>query len=454
MRSPLFLGAAPTLAACLSGALTLASSAQAAEPVPHAVTPQPALPVAVGVGTLTGDWNGLRARLADQGVVITSTEVVDAAYDVDGADRKIGRAAGQFTLGATIDTARAWGWPQGGRLQATLTNRHGNSLTNDARLQLLQPAQTVYGRGTIWRLSQFWYEQSFADGATALKVGRVTVSEDYGATPCGNVMNLTLCGPQSSQIVGGYLFNFPVSSWGVRLRQRLAPDLHVSLGAIESNPRNLRLDKGFYLGTAGGTGMIYLGELQWTARFGPRGNLPGTYRIGTWYDTSNADDVVDDHRGADRVLTGLAAARRGHHAGVHANLVQQLIAAEADGAHGLSLVVNVALADRATNRLRGKAAVIASYTGLIPGRPRDDISFGVGATFVNDRVTDSQARQNLAGLRAGAPQEAEVAAELNYGARLTPAITLRPGVQWIHHPGGRSDRGDLIVPGLKLLVSL
>ncbi len=54
-------------------------------------------------------------------------------------------------------------------------------------------------------------------------------------------------------------------------------------------------------------------------------------------------------------------------------MVQQLIAPEADGAHGLSIVGNLAIADRETNRLRSKAAVILSYTGLIPGRAKDDV---------------------------------------------------------------------------------
>lgn len=413
-------------------------------------------PVAVAVSRVAGtaDWNGQRTRLANAGFVFTAAEVVDAATLLDGDPDKTGRAAGQLALGATIDTHNAWGLPQGGRLQATITNRQGNSLTNDAGLGLLQPAQTAYGRGTIWRLSQFWYEQSFDDGATALKFGRVTHSEDYGATPCGNVMNLTLCGPASSQIVNGYLYNFPVSSWGARLRQRLAPDVHVNLGVIESNPVNLELSQGFYLGTSGATGTIYAGELQWTPKFGVYGDLPGTYKIGGWYDSSDADDIVQDVNGDYQALTGLAFARRGRHSGVHANVQQQLIAPELDGSHGLSVVANFAMADRGTNRLRAKAAVILAYTGAIVGRPRDDLTFGIGASFVNDRVSDAQRAQNEAGLRSGAVQDAEIAVELNYGYRAASWLTIRPGLQYIRHPAGRADRDEVIVAGLKLGFTL
>ncbi len=254
-------------------AATTSAHAQQQQPqTPPANLPTQAVPQAAATDpglwrrpALTGDWNGARSRLADNGVTFTINEVVDAAHNFNGGTDSETRAAGQLFLGATIDTAKAWGHP-GGKLQVTVINRHGDSLANDAALNLLQPVQTIYGRGEIWRLSQFWYEQTFNGGATALKLGRVTHGEDFGATPCGNMMNLILCGPASSQIVSGYLYNLPVSSWGARLRQRITPNLHLNLGVIESNPVNLDEDRGFYLGTSGATGVIYAGELQWTPK--------------------------------------------------------------------------------------------------------------------------------------------------------------------------------------------
>lgn len=403
--------------------------------------------------TLTGDWNGARTRLAERGVSFVGSEVVDAVYNTSGGTHDAGRAAGQFLLGITVDTEKAWGHP-GGKLQLTVTNRHGNNLAVDTGMGLLQPMQSIYGRGEIWRLTDFWYEQSFNEGATALKVGRLTHGEDYGATPCGNISNVTLCGPASSQIVGTYLYNSPVSSWGMRLRQRIAPQLDLNIGVIESNPDNLRDSHGFYLRHAGATGTIYAAELQWTPVFGARRDLPGTYKVGGWYDTSNADDISRDPNGTYPWASGLAAARVGHHAGVHANVQQQLIAPREDGAHGLSVVANLALADHATNKLRGKAAVILSYSGPLPGRPQDDVTFGVGQVFVNHRVTASQAAQNAVELRSGSPQRAETAAELNYGYKVSPALTLRPGVQFVRHPGGRRDQQDVVAASLKLVVAL
>jgi len=74
--------------------------------------------------------------------------------------------------------------------------------------------------------------------------------------------------------------------------------------------------------------------------------------------------------------------------------------------------------------------------------------------FVNSRVTASQAAQNAVELRSGSPQRAETAAELNYGYKVSPALTLRPGVQFVRHPGGRRDQQDVVAASLKLVVAL
>lgn len=441
----------------MTAALLAANGAVAqTAPPPQATTAQAAAATVPSLWErpyLTGDWGGARTRLRDRGVAITANEVVDAGYNFDGGTRSDFRAAGQLYLSAAVDAGKAWGL-EGGKFQVTLMNRQGNSLANDVGLNLLQPVQTIYGRGTIWRLSNLWYEQSFNEGATQVKFGRITHGDDFGATPCGNVNLLHLCGPASSQIVSGYLYNLPVSSWGVRLRQRITPEVHVNLGVIESNPVNLREDRGFYLGTDGATGTIYAGELQWTPKFGANNELPGTYKIGGWIDTSDSNNVVFDVNGDYQALTGQAFAREERHTGIHANVVQQLIAPETDGSGGLTVVGNLALADQATNRMRSKAAVILSYTGLFPGRAKDDVTFGVGAVSMNDRVTDAQEAQIAAGLRTEAAQETEVGVELNYGYRLTPAITVRPGIQYIHNPGGRSDREDITLGSIKLVFNL
>lgn len=401
-----------------------------------------------GLSAREGGWSGLKADWKDRGITVTGLQITEVGHNFQGGTRKVTRAPGQFSLTGSFDAAKLWGI-EGGTFQVSVSNRHGNSLDADGGLGLLQPPHSVYGRGEMWRLSQLFWEQKI--GRTKIKFGRMTVGEDFAWTPC-NFQNLTLCGPGPSQIVGTYLYNYPVSSWGIRVRQELAPEWHLNLGVYESNPLNLDSDRGFYLGFGGATGTIYASELQWTPKFGD-GTLPGTWKVGVWADTSDANDIVLDTQGGYTAATGLAPARHDGHWGYSANVLQTLKAGDADGAGEWNMVFNLSVADRDTNRLRSKAAVGAWRTGLIPGRPRDDIGIGIGRTVVNDRVTDQQAYLNDTGARSGALQKAEIVKELYYSVRVNDHLTVRPNIQHISHPGGRSDRESVSIAGLKMLFA-
>lgn len=381
----------------------------------------------------------------DDGIQVKGSYIVELGHNARGGERELTRAAGQFLIGAHFDLERLWG-VRGGSAQVTVTNRHGDSLTADAGLGLLQPAHSVYGRGEIWRLTQMWYEHSWDD--TSLKIGRMPHSEDFATTFC-HFTNLTLCGPAPSQIVSGYLYNVPVSNWGVRLRQRLGATTHLNVGVFESNPLNLDEDHGFYLGFGGRTGMLYSTELQWTP---DHDGMDSTWKIGAWYDTSDSNDVVLDVDRNLQALTGRPALPRDAHHGLHANIHHQFLPTADDGAGGLWLIGNFAFTDQATNRLRSKMALGLIYSGPFAARPKDDIGFGIGRTETNDRVTDADTALVDAGLRVAPPQRDEYVAELYYSWRPHGALAVRPYVQYVKDPGGLSSRESATIVGIKLVA--
>jgi len=413
-------------------------AAQPIGPAPPAVSPY-----------LTGDWGGLRTRLADHGVKFVGNEIFDTTYNVNGGSRQLWRGAGQFLFGTTIDTEKLFGIRHG-TLQLTIVDRHGRAIQTDAALGLLQGPQAVFGRGAIMRLSQLWYEHDF--GRTQLKVGRFNHGDDFGVAPLF-FENLALVGPASGQLTGTYLYNIPVSAWGIRVRHEFTPTIHVNAAMIESNPVNLREDRGFYLGFRGRTGLIFAGELQWTPKFGAGGSLAGVYKIGMWRDSSDSPDIVSDVNGSPQALTGLPFRQRGHHSGVHFNVEQQLTPKRADGGGGLSLGIIYARIDDETNRLHDKGSVRLTYGGPFRGRPKDDLSLGVGRTQINKRLTEVQRLQVGAG-RLFEAQGDEFTGEVSYGLHLTDYLTVRPGGQLIHHPGGLSSRHDIGILETRVIVNL
>jgi hypothetical protein len=133
------------------------------------------------------------------------------AHNFSGGTGRLTRHADQWLFQATADTGKLWGW-KGGTLQATITERNGRNLGADANIGTSMLLQEIYGRGQTWHLTQFWLNQELLDGRLQVKLGRLTVGEDFASFSC-DFQNLTFCGSQPGNLVGGYWINWPTSQW-------------------------------------------------------------------------------------------------------------------------------------------------------------------------------------------------------------------------------------------------
>src|SRR4029078_6918957 len=171
-------------------------------------------------------------------------------------------------------------------------------------------------------------------------------------------------------------------------------------------------------------------------RFGD-GLRPGSYKIGAWYDTSTADDVVDDVNGDPMALTGLPPRRRDGRYGAYINFEQQLT-------ENLSAFLNAVVADKRTATTDRQVAAGLIYAGPFSARPDDDIGFAAGTTHVNRRVADVEDLQDVP------KQTSEYAFELYYTIRPLTGFYPRPNLQYVIDPGGTSKNDDVVVFGLKM----
>src|SRR4029453_11573179 len=241
---------------------------------------------------LGGGWGGKRPSLIDRGLDLSLGYTSEIANNPRGGDRDGTRNTDQWTLGASLDLQKLLGWNDA-HFKIAFTERNGRDLDNDAHLGTLQQVQEVWGRGQTARLTQLWYEQSY--GVVDWKLGRMTVGEDFFAFSC-DFQNLTFCGSQPGNVRGDYWFNWPVSQWAARIKVAPNTQSELVIGAYQVNPRYADdkwasphgWDPGFPSGTTGALIPVQLGWLP-TIR-----GLKGSYRVGVWYDTSNAPDVYLD----------------------------------------------------------------------------------------------------------------------------------------------------------------
>ncbi len=406
---------------------------------------------------LLGDWNGERQQLEQQGYKFTASIMSQAATNLDGGynDSNTFENAAQLSLGANFDLEKIAGWKDT-TASLVVTKRDGNALTleriKDPRSSQLGNAQEIYGRGKIWRLSQAWIKKGFADNTVQVKVGRMGMSEDFNSSQC-EFQNLLLCGGQLGKSIGSIWYNSPVGIWGANVKYQFAPEWTFGIGAYEVNPDNIKTasnSDGFNLDMNNVKGATIPVELAWKPKLALFNGLPGEYKVGALYSTAEANDV----KTAGKVHDGKQS--------FWINAQQQLSHAGQDPKRGLYVTFNGVVNDKATTFVQSTQQLALWYKGPFDSRPNDSIGFGIANYVVNDRAKDKQIATNESrGYYSYDPiasnyipiQDDELNIELNYTYQWSPAVMLRPNIQYIHQPAGVKEVDDAWVAGLSVKVN-
>jgi len=402
---------------------------------------------------LLGDWGGWRTRLFNDGFDFQLGYVSETASNVQGGVKQGVRYTDQYTIGTTVDLDKLFKLPNA-TLQISVTDRNGRNLSADEKLGSLQEVQEVFGRGQTWRITQFWYDQTYFGNTIDWKVGRLAIGGDFATFDC-DFMNLTFCGAQPGNVVGNYWFNWPVSEWATRVKANVPNFGYVQIGAFANNPSWLEREYAFYLGNPGGTtGALIPLEVAWLPAFGDA-HLQGSYKIGAWYVTSATPDIFANVDGQPLAVAGGQPKMRDGAYGGYVSFVQKLTNPSAtDPDIGASAFFNATLADHRTSAETSQIAFGVKYKGMFSSRPKDDIAIAVGRTTANGRLAQGEELENAAGLGPVPVQNsAEYATELYYTVHAASWLDLRPNIQYVHQPGGISQTDDIIL-GLKVSARL
>ena len=149
----------------------------------------------------------------------------------------------------------------------------------------------MYGRGQTARLTQFWYDQHYLNDFISLKAGRMPVGGDFAAFTC-DFQNLTFCGANIGNLVGNYIFNWPISQWATRIKFNFNGFGYFQLGAYDQNQQYLGYTEAlapvFYKDSSG---VLLPAEVAWLPTFS-NGMLSGSYKFGAWYSSATRPDAV------------------------------------------------------------------------------------------------------------------------------------------------------------------
>jgi len=387
--------------------------------------------------TLTGDWGGLRRQLAADGITFTGDYSGETAYNAHGGLHRSARYSQNLKLGAQFDLSKLYGLDNGGKVQLTINDRRGNSASEDLVGNRL-PIQENYG-GLYTRLTELSYERNLSP-ALNLKLGYMAMGNDLGGLDSGilcNFMNAGFCGHPLNMSGGSGWTNYPNAHLGARLKYDLAPDWQLRVAAFNVDPEsNGNSSRAWHLGPKHSTGTVLPLELVYKLR----GELPGEYKVGYYYDSSNVQRIGSSEEVAGR--------------GGHYLLVDQAVwndpALPGRSLHAFGQYSASSKAASPFTRWYGTGVVLYQP---FAGRPRDTVALGYGRAVPNPRSRDVL---EDAAFNAGQPfpdiDSAEQLIELSYGYQATPWLNLRPDVQYIVEPGAFSgkDIDNALVLGLQV----
>ncbi|EPF6610395.1 MULTISPECIES: carbohydrate porin [Klebsiella] len=413
---------------------------------------------------MTGEWGGVRTDLRHRGYDFTLEYSSMTATNISGGyDRdKTLRYSDQYILGIDMDLEKIFGIHDG-EFKASLNDRNGRDLTQD-RLQdprapvIGSGVQSNYGRGQTWHATQFWFKKTWQDKKWDLKVGLMPPGEDFDNSGCF-FQNLSLCGSLAGH-GSGVWYNTPIGQWGGRIKYALSSALYIQAGGFQYNPNYATRHGSFELDGTGHLGYMYIVELGHRPTPGAT-FLPDTWKIGGWYNTADANDVLDDDNGDPYVLTRQAARRHGGRYGGYLYVSQQLTHSGSQRQNGLNIFGHLAINDKNTATMDYQIQAGIIYKGPFASRPQDFISFGVSKMHANAKVARRAQLQNqMRGIDdyddpLYVPvRRSEYAAELHYSFHVTPWLTLRPNLQLLAHPGGIEEIKDAWVIGNQVTIKL
>ncbi|MDX5517391.1 carbohydrate porin [Stenotrophomonas sp. RG-453] len=382
---------------------------------------------------LSAAW-AARIWLQDRGVTPSARIVVATGVNSDGYKGTGWSTAEHVDIGAMIDTGKAFGVD--GTMRVVFSDRFGNAV-NDRSTGSYVQNQAFYGQGQNLRFNELSYERWLLDKRLSLKGGFYSMGNDFGGLPytC-NFNNNGQCGHPLGPIYSSGWLDNPTGQWGLRVKWADPSGWYAQTGIYDVVPMRKQAGSGFRVSDRGKTGLFLPVEVGYS--HGNTGaHYGGTYKVGYYLDTSNADDIGNP-----------AAPRASHRSGSYIQLAQRVLKPEGDTVRGVSVFGVATRADAKTGLMRYSWEAGLSWRGVVASREDDVLSLAWTRLDISDRLAEYQ---RITGKDV---QSNEQFVELNYGVQVTPWLILRPAVQYVARPGAYDSRPDSWVFTLQAQATL
>ncbi len=422
-------------------------------PVPAYGAEEPAAPGLCQENCLFGDWGGLRGQFAKAGITFGLQDINEVWGNATGGRRRAATYNGQTLLNIGLDTDTAFGW-KGGIFNVSALQIRGRSLASDATLALQTNSGANASRST--RLWEAWYQQSFPGDTVDLKLGMQSLDLEFMTSEGAGLFLNTMMGwpmlPSANLYAGGPAY--PLSSLGGRLRVRANEQITMLGGVFQDNPPGGPFaDDGPLRGTTrwGGnfnlrTGALAIAEAQYAfnqpavgtdGKPLPPTGLPGTYKLGAWYDSAGFPSQRYDNAGIPLASPASKADPRMLRANwsLYGVADQGIWRPSAESPQLLSVFLRAMGGPGDRNLIGFSLNAGLTLKAPLPDRDDDIVGIGIGIARLSagaigfDR--DFNRYNGTAPIRA-----AETFLELTYQIAVVQGWKIQPDFQYVFLPGG------------------
>lgn len=367
--------------------------------------------------TITGDWGDTRTELFRKGLGIDLGYRADLLRNTAGGLARGGQLMKHLDIKLAADLEKLLNWP-GGSAMINLIHDGGGKL-NSTQVGSLTGVSNIEVGTNTHRFYQFWLQQEFAEGRTALLAGLFPIDTEFQVMDSAGLFVQPPYGASAdlSLTRGPSIFNNP--AFGIRGRWLVSKEsgTYVQAAVLDGNPGDPNNPRGTHIHFDKGDGSMSIAELGLKPP-SPAGEAGGAqhiekYAAGYWRYSTRVPDQ-------ENPLT--ESLSRGWYALTERTLYR--------GSGDLAGFFRLSGTDGDSTPIKRAINVGLRAKALISGRSEDIAGIAYTRAVLSRKY---RAVQELGGTPTGAYEDAW---EITYRIKASQWLALQPVLQFINHPGG------------------
>ena len=357
----------------------------------------------------TGDWNGLRSKIEDNGVTVSGSYMLNNFMKGHGGGL-IGNSKpsyqGLVNTSVELNTEKMHLYP-GGKLFVLFQDINGKGLSEKYTGDYMYFNSYESARPGP-QLSEYWYEQSLLSNKIKFKVGKQDANCEFQALDTG----FQFINSGFNFIVNSSLPTYPNPAVGFVTTLQPTENIYLKYGLFDAN--GVGSQSGFNTVFHKNGALQHMGELGFTHSLK---GYAGKYIVGTWHNNKSRDEFLSD----DVLNSGVVAGTFQSTNGFYTEFDQKIFKEKPDNVdgQGLSLLGQFSWAPPNKNELTKYFGTALAYKGLIPKRDEDTFGVGINSAKFTKRLGNTKGESVL---------------EVFYKIALTPWLSIQPDFQWINKP--------------------